>query len=754
MYTKLLKGFSAFKIESLLKSNLYSFIFISLFFTHMYAAQGLTGSYYDNKDFTNLRGSQIDATIDVDWGSGKPLLMTENDDFSIVWTGYVYIPENGTYTFSFANDDNFQLTVNGSLLANDTSWSGSFNTFTDATPIPLVTGYYPILIRYAEGGGGAYARLAWRNNASIASSVIVPSSNLFTELPITCLTYDSPTDSANSCQGTTIDVLNGITANTTTCITGSSESDDKDYYKFTVNVPGTLNLTTSSPNNHDYHLKIGSTCDGSQYYPDTKAQAHSVASISLNPNDTVYLYLKETGDDTDEYKINFNFTVATPTFSIQNASLIEGDTNETAYFIPVTLDRAPSGTVTVNYATTDGTATVADNDYNSSTGTLTFDANTLTQNVPIIIQGDTRDEGAESFTIKLSNITGFAQFANDTAIITITNDDLPPNYCTSNSFCNGFHMANPFNDINKSIEIYCYDNKDYVALPIKNNSNNFVFNSNTVSSVNYYTEAETNSNGFDAIEINAYTLKVISDSSIRLPQTINASTTFKTMGSSFSNINLTGTPFAIDWTNTTISNCTDAKLRKAYYGQDVKINTLDYDAKAICHIDTMQLKLLDDYRYLEYEGNEILAKSCKTMAEAVPTSFLDSASIQGHYWISPFSRARSYETTNIKADQRPIIAYCWYQTDLDWVWTFSLAMDGKVTNSKTDLTGKRDTCSEFGLVPFVANKEDTFERVRSFLYNKKSQWVNYTGTINEKFRVFNNNSDYYLASEHNSIIWP
>jgi hypothetical protein len=219
--------------------------------------------------------------------------------------------------------------------------------------------------------------------------------------------------------------------------------------------------------------------------------------------------------------------------------LIEGDVNETAYFIPVTLDRAPSGTVTVDYTTIDGTATIANNDYNSSTGTLTFDANTLTQNVPIVIQGDTEDEGAESFTIKLSNITGFAQFSNDTAIITISNDDLPPNYCTSNSLSNGFHIANPFNDINKSIEIYCYDNKDYIALPIKNNSNNFVFNSNTVSSINYYTEANTNSNGFDAIEINAYTLKVISDSSIRLPQTINAPTAYKAMGSSFSNINLT-----------------------------------------------------------------------------------------------------------------------------------------------------------------------------------------------------------------------
>jgi hypothetical protein len=82
-------------------------------------------------------------------------------------------------------------------------------------------------------------------------------------------------------------------------------------------------------------------------------------------------------------------------------------------------------------------------------------------------------------------------------------------------------------------------------------------------------------------------------------------------------------------------------------------------------------------------------------------------------------------------------------------------MDGVVTNKKGDLIQKKDTCSVFGLVPFVPNREDTFERVRQFLYNKKSEWVNYTGTIDEKIKTFNGSSaNYYLANEKNSIIWP
>lgn len=129
--------------------------------------------------FYKFKGSQTDLTINFNWGNGRPALLSGNDDFSIIWNGFIYIPENATYTFSYANDDNFELIINNILLANDTSWSGGENNFDDATNITLAKGYYPIKIRFREFGGGAYAKLAWRNNASISTRTIIPSSNLF-----------------------------------------------------------------------------------------------------------------------------------------------------------------------------------------------------------------------------------------------------------------------------------------------------------------------------------------------------------------------------------------------------------------------------------------------------------------------------------------------------------------------------------------------------------------------------------------------
>ena len=71
----------------------------------------------------------------------------------------------------------------------------------------------------------------------------------------------------------------------------------------------------------------------------------------------------------------------------------------------VTLDRAASTTVSVDYATSDGSAQ-AGADYTATRGTLTFLPGERSKTVRVAVLDDTHDEGEETFTLALSNASG------------------------------------------------------------------------------------------------------------------------------------------------------------------------------------------------------------------------------------------------------------------------------------------------------------------------------------------------------------
>ena len=71
----------------------------------------------------------------------------------------------------------------------------------------------------------------------------------------------------------------------------------------------------------------------------------------------------------------------------------------------VTLAQPSNQTVTVQYATSNGTATGGD-DYVATTGTLTFAPGETSKTISVVVLGDTVAEGAESFLVTLSSPTG------------------------------------------------------------------------------------------------------------------------------------------------------------------------------------------------------------------------------------------------------------------------------------------------------------------------------------------------------------
>jgi hypothetical protein len=82
-----------------------------------------------------------------------------------------------------------------------------------------------------------------------------------------------------------------------------------------------------------------------------------------------------------------------------------------------------TGTVTVDYATANGTAT-AGIDYTATSGRLTFGPGVVTRTITIPVQDDTVADGDETVIVVLSNPTGGASVAPPaTALLTIKDDD-------------------------------------------------------------------------------------------------------------------------------------------------------------------------------------------------------------------------------------------------------------------------------------------------------------------------------------------
>ena len=84
----------------------------------------------------------------------------------------------------------------------------------------------------------------------------------------------------------------------------------------------------------------------------------------------------------------------------------------------VTLAQPSNQTVTVQYATSNGTATGGD-DYVATTGTLTFAPGETSKTISVVVLGDTVAEGSESFLVTLSSPTG-ATVGDGTGTGTIT----------------------------------------------------------------------------------------------------------------------------------------------------------------------------------------------------------------------------------------------------------------------------------------------------------------------------------------------
>ncbi len=114
-------------------------------------------------------------------------------------------------------------------------------------------------------------------------------------------------------------------------------------------------------------------------------------------------------------------------------SLPEGNSGLTPFPFTVNFSNPPSQPMTINYQTSDGTATVADNDYQAATGTLAVPPGAPSGTITINVVGDTKVEPNETFNLTLTGATNAIIGSPNTAPATIVNDDTYTITATANA---------------------------------------------------------------------------------------------------------------------------------------------------------------------------------------------------------------------------------------------------------------------------------------------------------------------------------
>jgi hypothetical protein len=110
-----------------------------------------------------------------------------------------------------------------------------------------------------------------------------------------------------------------------------------------------------------------------------------------------------------------------PSLTVNDVTVTEGDSGTKNAVFTVALSASSGESVTVDYATTDGSARVPD-DYLAASGTLTFSPGELSKQVTVAVVGDTLDEPHETYALDLSNPLG-ATVADGRGAGTILDND-------------------------------------------------------------------------------------------------------------------------------------------------------------------------------------------------------------------------------------------------------------------------------------------------------------------------------------------
>ncbi len=190
----------------------------------------------------------------------------------------------------------------------------------------------------------------------------------------------------------------------------------------TVNAVFTVTLTGATNATSTVHF---ATADGTAHAPGDYIATSGTLTFSpgtTSENVTVAVNGNSTFNPNETFTVNLSnptnaaITTASATGTIVSPPVVPAvSINSVQHFVgtspntptnfvfTVSLSSATTATVTVQFATADGTATVANNNYAPTSGTLTFNPGTTSENVTVPVYGYTGGATSLNFFVNLTN---------------------------------------------------------------------------------------------------------------------------------------------------------------------------------------------------------------------------------------------------------------------------------------------------------------------------------------------------------------
>ena len=137
---------------------------------------GLDYTYYKGAwlklpDFDTLETVKTGVVEDFDLS-----VRDQNDNFGIVFSGFLKIGKRGEYIFATRSDDGTRFTLAGQTLVLNDGIHGMVSV--TSQPVLLSPGFYPLEVEFFEGGGGE-ALEVWTYSPADGSWIRIPKSMLY-----------------------------------------------------------------------------------------------------------------------------------------------------------------------------------------------------------------------------------------------------------------------------------------------------------------------------------------------------------------------------------------------------------------------------------------------------------------------------------------------------------------------------------------------------------------------------------------------